>query len=76
MERDRTTLLQEAEQLRRRWFRQLQAIEGAPNWPKGWERLEHLRSLIKQVEQLGEEEWAEQPEARRLSQVVQEARDL
>ncbi len=76
MEKDRTTLLQEAEQLRRRWFRQLQAIEGEPNWPKGWERLEYLRSLIKQVEQLGEEDWAEQAEAQQLSLIVQEARDL
>jgi hypothetical protein len=76
MTMDRTTLLQQAEQLRRRWFRQLQAIEGAPNWPKGWERLEYLRSLIKQVEQLGEEDWAEQEEAQQLSLIVQEARDL
>jgi hypothetical protein len=76
MEMDRKTLLLEAEQLRRRWFRQLQAIEGEPNWPKGWERLEHLRSLIKQVEQLGDEDWAEQPEAQQLKQTVQEAKDL
>jgi hypothetical protein len=73
---DRKTLLQEAEQLRRRWVRQLQAIEGEPNWPKGWERLEQLRSLIKQVEQLGEEDWAEEEEAQQLSLIVQEARDL
>jgi hypothetical protein len=73
---DRKTLLQEAEQLRRRWFRQLQAIEGEPNWPKGWERLEQLRSLIKQVEQLVEEDWAEEEEAQQLSLIVQEARDL
>jgi|AntRauTorckE5430_2_1112549.scaffolds.fasta_scaffold44304_2 hypothetical protein len=76
MEMDRTTLLNEGEQLRRRWFRQLQAIEGAPNWQKGWERLEQLRSLIKQVAQLPAEDWTEQPAVQSLRLTVQEASDL
>lgn len=76
METDRTTLLNEGEQLRRRWFRQLQAIEGAPNWQKGWERLEQLRSLIKRVERLPAEDWTEQPAVHSLRQTLQEASDL
>ena len=76
MEIDRTTLLNEAEQLRRRWFRQLQALEGTPSWQRGWERLEQLRSLIKQVEQLPAEDWAEHAAARNLRQALQEASDL
>lgn len=69
----KTALLAEAEQLRRRWFRQLQAIEGEPNWPKGWQRLEHLRSLIKQAEAVPEEEWAAAACSRALHRVLQEA---
>ncbi|MEQ8703499.1 MAG: hypothetical protein RIC19_06250 [Phaeodactylibacter sp.] len=76
MEMDRPTLLNEAEQLRRRWFRQLQAIEGEPNWRRGWERLENLRSLIKQASQHTGEDWAEQPAAQQLRHLLQEAKDL
>jgi hypothetical protein len=38
-------LIQRAEQLHRRWFRQLRAIEGDPQWHPGWQRLEALRDL-------------------------------
>ena len=76
MERDQTKLLQEAEQLRRRWFRQLQAIEGAPNWQAGWKRMEQLRSLIKQAEQLPVEDWTAQPVVQKLRAVLKEADDL
>jgi len=36
---DAVQLLQEAEELRGRWFRQLQAIEGHQRWHRGWQRL-------------------------------------
>ena len=76
MQKDRKTLLAEAEQLRRRWFKQLQAIEGAPEWPKGWERLEYLRSLIKQVQSLPAEDLPEAESFKKLSTMLQEATDL
>lgn len=42
-------LILRAEQLHRRWFRQLSAIEGEPQWPAGWQRLEALRDLTLQA---------------------------
>ncbi|HKK78779.1 MAG TPA: hypothetical protein VJ933_04085 [Phaeodactylibacter sp.] len=58
--KDITTLLQEAEWLRRHWFRQLQALEGEEHWPEGWERLQELRSITLRIanamERQGEEE--------------------
>jgi hypothetical protein len=47
--KDLATLLQEAEQLRRRWFRQLKALEGDEHWPEGWQRLQHLRSISQRI---------------------------
>lgn len=76
MNKDQGTLVAEAEQLRRRWFRQLQAIEGEPNWHRGWERLEQLRSLIKQVRQLPVEDLAEEPVVQQLERILDEERDL
>jgi hypothetical protein len=46
---DAVQLLQEAEELRRRWFRQLQAIEGDQRWHQGWQRLEELRSITQRI---------------------------
>jgi hypothetical protein len=58
--KDVTTLLKEAEQLRRHWFRQLQALEDNAHWPEGWERLQELRSITQRIanamEQQAEEE--------------------
>ncbi len=69
----KTAILAEAEQLRRRWFRQLQAIEGEPNWTKGWQRLERLRSLIKQAKAVPEEEWAVAACSQALQKALREA---
>jgi len=43
------SLIERAEQLHRRWFRQLSAIEGEPQWRAGWQRLEALRDLTLQA---------------------------
>lgn len=75
--KDITTLLQEAEWLRRRWFRQLQALEGDEHWPEGWERLQELRSITQRIatalEQQAEEELDSLVED--LRRVLQEAEE-
>ncbi len=50
-------LIEEAEHLKRQWFKQLQALEGTPAWREGWARYDHLRSLLARAQSAqGEEE--------------------